>query len=72
MYLRYKELVCNDDKCIKSTTFYKVCKVLTSFDQGMLTSIDKVTSIFVNETKETLKEIIDKVVMNEHQDKSTK
>ncbi len=37
----------------------------------MLTSIDYVTSMLVNETCETLQNIIDKAVTNEHRDECT-
>ena len=68
---RYKYIVSNDDENIKLAIFYKICKILTSSDQGMLTSIDYVTSMFVNETCETLQNIIDKAVTNEHRDECT-
>ena len=43
MYCMYKELVDNDTKGLKLATFYRICNVLTSSDQAILSSIDYVT-----------------------------
>ena len=71
MYERYKDLVNDDDENIKLATFYKICKILTSSDQGMLTLIDYVTLMLVNETCKTLQNIIHKAVTNKHRHKCT-
>ena len=65
MYNRYKQETHTDPENIKSATFYKIANVLTSSDGAMLNSIDYVTCMLVNETCETLQDIIDTVIMNE-------
>jgi len=69
MYDRYKDMVSSDVETIKSATFYKICNVLTSSDQAMLNSIDYVTCMLVNESREILQDIIEKAIMNEHREK---
>ena len=69
MYLNYKELVNNDNEKLKFTTFYYICRMLTSNDESMLSSIDYVTGLLVNETSETMQDIIDSLLTNS-QDRS--
>ena len=64
MYHRYKHLTSTDPENIKSATFFKIANVLTSSDEAMLNSIDYVTYMLVNETCETLQDIIDTVIKN--------
>ena len=59
MYLLYKDLVKDDSEKLKFTLFYCIIRILTSNDESMLSSIDYVTGLLVNETSETLQDIID-------------
>ena len=72
MYLEYKQVIEDDNDCLRSTSFYSICNVLTSNDEAMLSSIDYVSGLLVNETCETLQDIVDKLIPNEHQSKCTK
>ena len=72
MYSRFKDIVANNNKSIRSATFYKICNVLTSSDQAMLNSIDYVTCMLVNESCKILQDMINIVVMNEHHDECSK
>ena len=69
MYLLYKDLVKDDSEKLKFTLFYYICQILTSNDESMLSSIDYVTGLLVNETSETLQDIIDSLLTNS-QDRS--
>lgn len=64
MYLLYKELVKDDSEKLKFTSFYCICRILTSNDESMLSSIDYVSELLVNETSETLQDIIDSLLTN--------
>ena len=64
MYLLYKELVKDDSEKLKFTSFYCICRILISNDESMLSSIDYVTGLIVNETSETLQGIIDSLLTN--------
>ena len=73
MYLLYKDLVYNDREKLKFTLFYSICRILTSNDESMLSSIDYVTGLLVNESSETLQDIIDSLLTNsQDQSKFTK
>ena len=71
MYHRYKHHTHTDPENIKSATFFKIANVLTSSDEAMLNSIDYVTCMLVNETCETLQDIIDTVIMNHDREMCT-
>ena len=72
MYHQYKQHTRTDPENIKSATFFKIANVLTSSDEAMLNSIDYVTYMLVNETCETLQDIIDTVIMNHEREICTK
>ena len=72
MYVKYKELIKNDDDRLKSTSFYNICNILSTNDDAMLSSIDYVSGLLVNETCETLQEIVERLIPTEFQTKCTK
>ena len=72
MYRTYKELTFEDDDQLKLTTFYKICNILTTNDEAMLKSIDYVSGLLANETCETLQDIVDRLIPNEHHYECTK
>ena len=47
MYLKYKHLTKNDDDRLKSTSFYKLCNILSTNDVVMLSSIDYISGLLV-------------------------
>ena len=72
IYLKYKDYTTNGEDSLNCTSFYSICNVLTSSDEAMLSSIDYVSGLLVNETCDTLQDIVDKVIPNEFQSKCTK
>ena len=72
MYRTYQELTFGDDEQLKSTTFYKICNILTTNDEVMLKSIDYVSGLLANETCETLQDIVDRLLPKEHCNECTK
>ena len=64
MYYQYKQYTRIEPENIKSVTVFKIENVLTLSDEAMLNSIDYVTCMLVNKICETLKDIIDTIIMN--------
>ena len=62
MYLKYKHFTKDDDDRLKSTSFYSLCNIFSTNDDAMLSSIDYVTGLLVNETCETLQDIVERLV----------
>ena len=72
MYVKYKELTKDDDDRLKSTSFYNLCNLLSTNDDAILSSIDYVSDLLVNETCETLQKIVERLIPTEFQTKCTK
>ena len=72
MYLQYKHITKNDDERLQSTSFYSICNILSANDNAMLSSIDYVSGLLVNETCETLQNVVERLVPTEHRSECTK
>ena len=72
IYRDYVNLTENDESCISRTTLFELMNHLTQDDQSMLSAIDYVSSILVNEPCETLQDIIDRLFAPLHQRQMSK
>ena len=72
MYNSYVDFTAQDKEKLKIATFYKICNALTASDEAMLSSVDYVAGLLVNETCETLQDMIERIIPNEHREDCTK
>ena len=72
MYKPYIDAMVGDRDRLQQATFYKIWNALTATDEAMLSSVNYVAGLLLNETCEILQDIINRVFLNEHQDDCTK
>ncbi len=58
----YRQQVQNEEKDLSRATMYKLMNHLTNNDEAILTAIDYITAILVNEPCEMLQDVIDRCV----------
>ena len=61
-YLEYH--LANDLPCVKKRIFYAIMKMITRSDQKILSSVDYVQSLLVNDSIENLQCMIDEIICN--------
>ena len=59
IYKDYTKVIANDEKMVSRTTMFKLMNHLTSNGEDILTAINYISAIFVNEPCEMLQDVID-------------
>ena len=72
MYHSYIDSIAINKEDWKFSSFYKTCNLLTATGEAMLSSIDYIARLLVNETCEILQDIIKQICPNEYREDCTK